>query len=100
MFSKKNSVLSTLNSNSKKAETEGLKEEANTLDRIAEIVKQHQINFFMNTNDSQRTNGKKSKEKLIALLQQMEKDLVALRSKQRKERENIFNKVKIRYYIL
>ena len=100
MFSKKNSVLSTLNSNSKKAETEGLKEEANTLDRIAEIIKQHQINFFMNTNDSQRTNGKKSKEKLLALLQQMEKDLKTLRSKQRKEKEDIYNKVKIKYYIL
>lgn len=100
MFSKKNSILSTLNSNSKKAETEGLKEEANTLDRIAEIIKQHQINFFMNTNDSQRTNGKKSKEKLLALLQQMEKDLKTLRSKQRKEKEDIYNKVKIKYYIL
>ena len=96
MFSKKNSVLSTLNSNCKKAETEGLKEEAHTLDRIAEIVKQYQINFFMNTNDSQRTNSKKSKEKLIALLHQMEKDLVTLRSKQRKEKEEIYNKVKIR----
>lgn len=88
----------TIFSEIKKSKFSLVDKEIETLTKITNIIKDHQINYFHNSNDTNKKIKKQSN--LILSLYQMERELKHLLIKQTTEKDKIYYEVILFIYIL
>ena len=93
MFYKTNSIRLTTSSKQRTKDTSFYKEEKDSLESIANIIKQYQLEYF--TSNNERGSSEKKREILISILKAIQKDLIFQVKEQNKKKEEIYNKVKI-----
>ena len=93
MFYKTNSIRLTTSSKQRTKDTSFYKEEKDSLESIANIIKQYQLEYF--TSNNEKGSSEKKREILISILKVIQKDLIFQVKEQNKKKEEIYNKVKI-----
>ena len=93
MFYKTNSIRLTTSSKQRTKDTSFYKEEKDSLESIANIIKQYQLEYF--TSNNEKGSSEKKREILISILKVIQKDLIFQVKEQNKKKEDIYNKVKI-----
>lgn len=95
---KKKSMSKSIFAAIKKSEHTLVDQEIETLTKITNIIKVHQINYFRNSNNTNKKINNQST--LQSSLRQMETELKQLLTTQTTERDKIYYEVKILNYIL
>ena len=93
MFFKTNSIRLTTSSKQRSKDNSYYKEEKDSLESIANIIKQYQLEYF--TSNNEKGTSEKKREILLTILRSMQKDLIFQLKEQNKKKEEIYNKVKL-----
>ena len=93
MFFKTNSIRLTTSSKQRSKDNSYYKEEKDSLESIANIIKQYQLEYF--TSNNEKGTSEKKREILFTILRSIQKDLIFQLKEQNKKKEEIYNKVKL-----
>ena len=93
MFFKTNSIRLTTSSKQRSKDNSYYKEEKDSLESIANIIKQYQLEYF--TSNNEKGTSEKKREILLTILRSIQKDLIFQVKEQNKKKEEIYNKVKL-----
>ena len=93
MFFKTNSIRLTTSSKQRSKDNSYYKEEKDSLESIANIIKQYQLEYF--TSNNEKGTSEKKREILFTILRSIQKDLIFQVKEQNKKKEEIYNKVKL-----
>lgn len=93
MFFKTNSIRLTTSSKQRSKDNSYYKEEKDSLESIANIIKQYQLEYF--TSNNEKGTPEKKREILLTILRSIQKDLIFQVKEQNKKKEEIYNKVKL-----
>ena len=93
MFFKTNSIRLTTSSKQRSKDNSYYKEEKDSLESIANIIKQYQLEYF--TSNNEKGTSEKKREILFTILRSIQKDLIFQLKEHNKKKEEIYNKVKL-----
>ena len=87
MFFKTNSIRLTTSSKQRSKDNSYYKEEKDSLESIANIIKQYQLEYF--TSNNEKGTSEKKREILFTILSSIQKDLIFQLKEQNKKKEEI-----------
>ena len=87
MFFKTNSIRLTTSSKQRSKDNSYYKEEKDSLESIANIIKQYQLEYF--TSNNEKGTSEKKREILLTILRSIQKDLIFQLKEQNKKKEEI-----------
>ena len=93
MFIKTNNIRLTTSLKQRSNENSHYKEEKNTLESIAKIIKQYQLEYFTSFNET--SSSEKKRDILKSILKSIKQDLIFQVKEQNNKKAEIYNKVNL-----